>query len=547
VHLITCRTGVFAESPKSNLKTGTLMKFYPTGMLAVSVSTTQRNPFVPIVSSATMLWLLVGFLCGGQVTQAGELLAGVAKMDISDRDTEVNDPLFAKALVLKQDATIAVLVTIDAVAIGEIGRIKNDFLGNVRTELQKTLQIPPASVLINASHCHGVVCADVEQRTIQAVQEAWKNLVPVRAGTGVGQEVRIMENRRLRLKDGSEADVRHAYAMPRDEDVIGIGPVDPEIGLLRLDRLDGSPLAVVYNFACHPIQGVPSKGSTADFPGFASQVIEENLGDSVMAFFVQGCAGDINPVTYKDVHNPRDAEMFGNMLGLNVLRGLKTIEMSDSSDLRIMNEPLSLPRAEDFEYRIASIEAEQARLLKSLRGTSLNFKTFLPLYVQYKVSGEFPSYYSHRYLLDKANGREDLLKLDAENKANMDAYVENIDTMEKLTRLNVNLALLKMHLAQNKAAESQTLDVEVGGLRVGDFVMVTFPGELTVQIGLNIKQASAHRFTFVAGYTNGYIYYTPTDEQRRNTGYAQEDCDTLVAPGWQSLFESKVSAILEKL
>ncbi len=505
------------------------------------------NPFSHCAAFANVTLIVLVFLSGGYATRADELLAGVAKVDISDRDTEVNDTLFAKALILKKDSTIAVLVTIDAVAIGEIGRIKNEFLGNVRAELQKSLEIPPESVLINASHCHGVVCADVEQRTIQAVQEAWKNLVPVRAGTGVGQEVRIMENRRLRLKDGSEADVRHAYSMPRDEDVIGIGPVDPEIGLLRLNRLDGTPLAVVYNFACHPIQGVPSKGSTADFPGFASRVIEENLGDNVMAFFVQGCAGDINPVTYKDVHNPRDAEIFGNMLGLNVLRGLKTIEMSDSAELRILNEPLALPRAADIEHRISAIEAEQARLLKSLRGTSLNFKTFLPLYVQYKVSGEFPSYYSHRYLLDKANGREDMLKLDAENKANMEAYLENVDAMEKLTRLNVNLALLRMHLAQNKAAQSETLDVEVGGLRVGDFVLVTFPGELTVQIGLNIKQASSHRFTFVAGYTNGYIYYTPTDEQRKNTGYAQEDCDCLVAPGWQSLFESKVSAMLEKL
>lgn len=474
-------------------------------------------------------------------------MAGVAKVDITERNAEFNDPLYAKALVLKKDSTVAVLVTIDAVAIGGIGHIQNDFLGNVRAELQKSLNIPPECVLINASHCHGTVCADVEKLTIQAVQEASKNLVPVKAGTGVGQEVRIMENRRLRLKDGSEADVRHAYSMPRDEDVVGIGPVDPEIGLLRLDRRDGTTLAVVYNFACHPIQGVPGKASTADFPGFASKVIEENLGGNLMAFFVQGCAGDINPATYKDVHIPRDSEIFGNMLGLNVLRGLNTIEMSDSADLRIMNEPLALPRAADMEHRIASIEAEQERLLKSLKGTSLNFKTFLPLYVQYKISGEFPSYYSHRYMLDKANGRDDMVKLDAENKANMDAYVANIDTMEKLTRLNVNLDLLRLHLAQNKAAGSDTLDVEVGGLRVGDFVMVTFPGELTVQIGLNIKQTSTHRFTFVAGYTNGYIYYTPTDEQRRNTGYAQEDCDCLVAPGWQALFEEKVNAMLGRL
>jgi hypothetical protein len=77
--------------------------------------------------------------------------------------------------------------------------------------------------------------------------------------------------------------------------------------------------------------------------------------------------------------------------------------------------------------------------------------------------------------------------------------------------------------------------------------MATFPGELTVQIGLNIKQASPHRFTFVAGYTNGYIYYTPTSAQRLNTGYAQEDCDTLVAPEWQGLFEQRVAETLKGL
>lgn len=477
---------------------------------------------------------------------AVELLAGVGKSDISEPSVKHNDPLFAKALVLRQGNRTAVLITVDAVAIGQIGHIRSEYLQQVRTELGKAFGIEPGSVFVNASHCHGVVCADVAEKTIEAVRSAMSALVPVKAGTGISQEVRIMENRRLRLKDGSEADVRHAYSMPRDEDVMSMGPVDPEIGILRLDRLDGSPMAVVYNFACHPIQGVPNKLSTADFPGFASKVIEEHAGRDVTAFFVQGCAGDINPVQYKDVHNPRDAEPFGNMLGLSIMRGLQDIQTSDVASFEVANETLALPRAADFEHRIAAAEAEQQKLLKSLNGTSLNFKTFLPLYVQYKVNEDFPSYYSHRYLLDKANGRDDLRKMDDENKANMDAYLRNINTMERLTRLNVNLALLKMHLEQHQAAGSKTLDAEVGLLKVGDFVLVTFPGELTAQIGLNIKQNSPHRFTFVAGYTNGYIYYTPTAEQRNNTGYAQEDCDCLVAPEWQEMFESKVHSMLMK-
>jgi hypothetical protein len=480
--------------------------------------------------------------------RAAQLWAGVAKVDITDREAgPVNDPLYAKALVLKDDVTTVVIVTVDAVAIGEIGRIRNDFLGNVRARLKQELNIPPANVLVNASHCHGVVCAEVEQRTVQAVLEAWRTMEPVRVGAGAGTENRIMENRRLKLTDGSEADVRHAYALPPDEQVAVIGPVDPEIGLLRLDKKNGQPLAVVYNFACHPIQGVPSRGNTADISGFASNVIEENLGEGVLALFLQGCAGDINPVQYKDVHNPRDAEPLGNLLGLSALRALRRIQTKEDGDLRIVSEIIALPRAADLEHRIAALQAEQSKLLQSLRGTSLNLKTFLPLFVQYKVSGDFPSYSSHRYLHDESLGREDLAKLDAENKANIEAYIRNIHVMEQLTRVQVNLNLLKMHQAQNVAAGKETLDVDVAGLRIGDFVLVTFPGELSVQIGLNIKQRAPAEFTFVAGYTNGYIYYTPTAEQRNNSGHAQEDCDCLVAPEWQQQFEERAAAILAKL
>ena len=73
--------------------------------------------------------------------------------------------------------------------------------------------------------------------------------------------------------------MRRAYALPTEAEVAGLGPIDPQIGLLRVDREDGRPLAVVYNFACHPIMNPPSTGNTADFPGYASKVIEEELGE----------------------------------------------------------------------------------------------------------------------------------------------------------------------------------------------------------------------------------------------------------------------------
>ena len=476
-----------------------------------------------------------------------QLRAGVAKVDITNREAgPVNDPLFVKALVLQQGATTTAIITVDAVAIGEIGTIGNDYLPKLRARLEKELRIPPANVLVNASHCHGVVCADVDQRTVQAVQEAMRNLVPVRVGVGTGHEDRIMINRRLKLKNGKELDVRHAYSLPPDDEIAAVGPIDPEIGMLRLDREDGRPLAVAYNFACHPIQGVPSGGNTADIIGFASRVVEENFGDATVALFLQGCAGDINPVGYKTADVPRDAEALGNLLGLSVLKAARKVKTSPDARLKLAQRSIELPRA-DVAPRIAAMEAEQRRLAQSLGGTTLNLKTFIPLLLKYRLSTEYPASPAYEYLNEKERGRGDLNRLDAENRKNLEQYLANIQTMEQLTRLNTNLALLRKHQADNLAAGKRTVTVEVLGLRVGDFVLVTFPGELTVETGLEIKQKSPHESTFVAGYTNGYIYYAPTPQQLANVGGAQEDSDCILAPEWQRIYLESVSGMLKGL
>ncbi len=477
---------------------------------------------------------------------AATLRAGTARIDITHPAARTtNDPLFAKALVLSDGQRHVALVTVDAVAIAEIGSFKSDYLANVRRRLARDLPLPPRHLLVNASHCHGIVCDDVEDRTVQVVREAWNRLVPVRAGAGRGREERISENRRLRLADGRHADVRHAYAMPPDDLVAGIGPIDPDIGILRLDRLDGTPLAVVYNFAVHPIQGIPGGRNTADLVGFASRVIEENLGPDTTALFLQGCAGDINPVRYKDVNAPRDAEPLGHRLGLAALRATRPIVTRSEPVLDILADTLALPRA-DHRERIARLKAEQARLLQSLEGTSLDLKTFLSLAVKYQFATNFPSYHSHAYLRDRALGRDDWQHLDDENRRNLGQYTRNILVMEELTRVQVNLALLEKHQARNVAAASPTIDAELAALRVGDFVLVAFPGELTVEIGLALKQRSPHPHTYVAGYTNGYLYYTPTEDEALNPGCAQEDSECLLAPGWRRLFDARADALLSR-
>lgn len=499
-------------------------------------------------ASSQLLLPIILLLVSTASLKAQELLAGAARVDITDRTAgPVNDPAHARALVLRSGDNTVVLVGVDAVAIGGIGRIGNGFLGSIRSELQNKLGIAPGNVIINASHCHAVVRGDAASLVIQAVEEAARRLVPVKAAAGTCEERRISENRRLKMKDGSEVDMRRAYAMPRDEDIASVGPIDPQVGLLRLDRLDGTPLAIVYQFACHPIMNPPHKGSSADYPGFASKVIEGALGHDSVALFLQGCGGDINPVRYKEVSRPADAEPLGEMLGASVLAAVQKLATRPDVILKAGRETISLPRAADYEKRITAIEAEQKMLLTSLRPTNIGFKAFLPLLIQQRLAPDFPSHHAQSYLHDRSLGRDAIEKLDADNRALVEAYLKNIEVMERLTRLNTNLALLKKHLAETREAGAATLDAEVCGLRVGDFKLVTFPGELTVEIGLGIRKAFKDPLAFVSGYTNGYLFYTPTVAQRLNKGYAQEDCDTLVAPEWQALFERQALGMLRRL
>ena len=481
---------------------------------------------------------------------APKLRAGAAKVNITNVESghQVNDSLYVKALVLNDGARSAVIITVDAVAIGGIGSVEEDYSSNIRKLIQEELNIKAGNILISATHLHGsgyMVCKDLEARTVLAVKKAWQNLVTVKISAGRGYEDRIMENRRLKLNNGKEWTIRHANPLPPVEEVVGIGPVDPDIGILRLDRKNGTTLAVVFNFTCHPYQGIPGKTTTADFPGFASKVIEENLGDRAMAIFIQGFSGDISTVLYKDVNHPRDAEVLGNMLGISTLKALNEMPAGNGGDLNVLSEILKLPRRTDLQARIDSLKTEEAILLQSLRSTSLNLKTFIPLYIKYNLSDEFPSYYSHRYMHDEMIGRDDLENQDTENRRNIIKYLKNIYAMEKLARIQENMFFLEKFNAMNEAAGETTIDAEILAMRIGKFVLVSFPAEVSVQVGLNIKKASPHEFTFAAGYTNGYIHYAPTAEQFK--GEAYEDTNCLLAPEWQAIYEKKILEMLKKL
>lgn len=482
-------------------------------------------------------------------SNAGSLYAGVAKTEISDRSGPVNDPAFVKALVLKRGSKMVVLVTLDVVALGEIGTIQNSFMKEVTKKLEEDLSIDSKDIVISASHSHSIVRQDVAELTIKTVKSAFKKLTPVMVGSGFTLEYRISENRRIKLKDGSDTDVRHAYALPSDDQMVSVGTIDPNVGVVRIDTTQGKPFAVLYNFTAHPILGVPSGTNTADYPGFASKTIEDTLGNGVISFFLQGASGDVNPRKYKDIHQSRDAEPMGERLAVDVLRAWRQIKVKNNSVLDIMRESFDLPltAVNDFKERIEKNQTSQKELLASLTGTSLDLRSFIELYTQHAINPNYPSASKYRYLQEDSIGLSDLANLDAEKIKNMKVYLKNVYIMEQLTRLKANLDLLKKHEAKVADLRLTPFKVDVVGIRIGDLRIVTFPGELSVDVGLSIKKQFKENSVYIVGYTNGYIYYTPTAGQKQNIGFAQEDCDSIVSPEWQSKFEASAIRVLNSL
>lgn len=513
----------------------------------------MKHPLSKISRKTTRVALLLFFLgfFHYQFSTAQVMYAGTGKSNITADTCLVNDSLFVKALVLKNSQSKIAIITLDVISIGGIGDIKDSFLPSIKSHLKNGFNID--NVLVCASHNHldgflnggGKIAKDVGVKTLSAVRKALMNMERVKVGSGKGFEDRFAINRRVRLKDGKVFTIRHANPNTPDNQIAGIGEIDPEIGILKIGRLDGTTKAVLYNYACHPYTGVPSKAVTADFPGFASQLIEEQLGHGSMAFFLQGAAGDISEILYKDVNQPRDSAPFGQMLGLSTLKVLKDIIPSPTTQFSIVTDTLNLPLRSDIPKQLEILEAEEKLALGSLRSTSLNMKTFIPLYIKYGLNPEYPSYYAYQYLFEEKEDMKGLKKMDETNRRDLDKYVQNILSMEKLAQIQEDREMLKLRQKEITDRGGKSLSIEVLGLRIGNFILVTFPGEAFARVGLDIKNSSPHENTFMACYTNGYIHYGPTAESYEEGGYEVMNC--ILAPEWQKIYEKKIISLIKKL
>jgi hypothetical protein len=81
------------------------------------------------------------------------------------------------------------------------------------------------------------------------------------------------------------------------------GTIDPNLGVVRVDSVNGSPIATLWNFAVHGVcYGPENLYASGDIMGKANQLIELELGG--VALFMNGDAGDVDPTSKSCENRP---------------------------------------------------------------------------------------------------------------------------------------------------------------------------------------------------------------------------------------------------
>lgn len=459
-------------------------------------------------------------ICLAAASQAAEepLQVGVARVDVTPplgyamsgyfrpRGAEgMLDPLEAKAMVFRQGDQVAAICSCDIIGV------TRPLSDTVRLRVAEETGIPAERLILAATHSHTgpayasdlkrhlqlesasspALSRDGEQSTdypqqlidgvVEAVVAANRALAPASLEVGEAEVETVSFNRRFILKDGT---VR-TWARLADPDVVrAAGPIDPGLDILAVRRPgENSPSAALAVFALH-LDTVGGTKYSADYPHHMEELLRAQLGESFSLVFGAGTCGDIN-------HNdptgaPRNsAQTIGETLG------------------------------EAFCERLASLAPVQPKLSMASRYVDL------PL----QPATEDDLAWAKRIVAQDRAG-EKLDKL-AEVKAYKLLYLDDLhrNPLGALRKKGAGGA------GQGDGTSRGVVTVEVQAIRLADDVaIVSLPGEVFVELGLEIQRQSPFSHTMVVELAqSNEMAYIATRAGYRQGGY--EPTNSALAAG----------------
>lgn len=337
---------------------------------------------------------------------AAELMAGVARIDITPPatgtpmggygarrgpSTGVHDPLLATVLVLRLNGEGVAIINCDLLSFPS-ERIINE------ARAKKLVN----HVLIAGTHTHsGPITwenqnwpadaqswfASTEDKIIAAIAEASAKMFPARIASGFG-EIYLGHNRRRVDADGKTTMFwRNAERQPT-------GPLDPTVGVIRVDDNSGRVRAILVNYACHAvILGPDNREISADYPGYLRRELEREYPGS-FSLFIQGGAGDINPYLDKQPVKEggfSEAEKMGKALAakaIDVARRLKPTAKIGAS-LYAVGEVIEFHDRWEREKRLR-VGITALLINNEIAIATLPGEPFVELQIAFRDKAEFP-------------------------------------------------------------------------------------------------------------------------------------------------------------
>ena len=292
-------------------------------------------------------------------TTTNRFRAAVVKEDITPEDaqmllgydprksTGVNDHIFHRIVAFDDGASQFFLVSSD------ICEFSPNLYDSVATKLFSRYKINPVNFWWTVTHTHsapevgspGLDAVFLGERYQHAIDSNYTNLVVQKLIDGILEARKQLAPARIGVGWGfSQANINRRAIDIDGKASLGLNPdgaVDRRIGLLRIDKEDGKPLALIANYPIHgTVLGEKNLEISGDVAGIVSEYVEQQIGAPVL--FINGAAGNLAPI-YSVYPSPQQGHLgqFRVLLGDKIIDANKKI-VTTTEDVRLISGELIL-------------------------------------------------------------------------------------------------------------------------------------------------------------------------------------------------------------
>lgn len=288
------------------------------------------------------------FLLAAAAACAAPFRAAVVKVDISPtkpewllgygarQSTGVHDKIYHRIVLLDDGATRFALVSSDICLASPVEYEK------IAAALEKRTGIKPVNFWWSFTHTHsapevgppGLAVAFLGDRYTHKVDPAYTDMFEAALIDGVEKASKELQPARLGVQWGQAfANINRRARDVEGETFLGLnpeGPSDRRLGLIRLDKADGSPLVLIANYPIHgTVLGPQNLQISGDVTGVVAEYVEQKAGAPLL--FINGAAGDQAPIysVYPDFKSGHLSQ-FRALLGERILETNRLLKTADT-------------------------------------------------------------------------------------------------------------------------------------------------------------------------------------------------------------------------